>query len=342
MKIGIDISQTVFEGTGTAVYTKNLVENLLKVDPKNQYCFFGASLRRRQKNFWPIPPTALEILWNQWHIMPVENFVGPIDVFHSSDWTQPPSKAKKVTTIHDLIVYKFPESSHPRIIAAQKRRLVWVKKEVDKIIAVSESTKKDIVEILKIPEEKIKVVYEAANMKAPQDKYQNGKPYILAVGTREPRKNFNRLIEAFKKIKNKDTDLLIAGKAGWGLEETSGVKILGYIPPEKLAQYYAGAQAFVYPSLYEGFGLPILEAFNCCCPVITSNISSMPEVGGKAAIYVDPLDVNDITEKINWVLSLSTAKRNEIITLGKSQTEKFSWEKCAQETIKIYEEIAGL
>lgn len=349
MKIGIDISQITYPRTGVAVYTTNLVQNLLKSG--GDYVLFGTSLRQQkafrifpQTKVFPFPPTMLEFVWNRLHTLPIENLIGPVDIFHSSDWTQPPTRAVKVTTIHDLVVYKYPETSHPYIIAVQKRRLNWVKKECDKIIAVSESTKKDIVETLHIPANKVKVIYEATDMKKGFIKKQM-KPYILVVGTQEPRKNINRLIEAFQKIKTKDIDLVIVGKYGWGPStslrvKSEKIKLLGYVPNEKLADLYTNASAFVFPSLYEGFGIPVLEAFNCDCPVITSNISSMPEVGGKAAIYVDPENVNDIAEKIDFVLSLSSDKRVEVVKAGRQQAEKFSWEKTAAETRKVYEELA--
>lgn len=350
MKVGIDISQIVF-GTGVSVYTSNLVTNLLNIDKINQYVFFGSSLRRQKEiqNFtkgfdcrtFPIPPTVLEIIWNQLHVVPTEWFVGITDVFHTSDWTEPPSKAKKVTTIHDLIVYKFPKSSHPSIIAAQKRKLEWVKKEEAAIIAVSQATKNDIVEILKIDEKKIRVIYEAASpIFTKSTKKYEGKPYILAVGTREPRKNLERLVKAFESLKLKDFDLVIAGKFGWGPSTTlrvkQSVKLLGYASQEQLVDLYSNALCFVYPSLYEGFGIPILEAFQCGCPVITSDISSMPEVGGRAAFYVDPLSISDIAEKIESVIGLTASKRKILIDRGFAQAQKFSWEKTAIETRDLY------
>lgn len=349
MKVGIDISQVAFPGTGVAMYTAKLVEHLLKAG--GDYLLFGSSLRQQkafkmfpQTKVFPFPPTVMEFVWNRLHTLPIETLIGKVDVFHSSDWTQPPTKAKKVTTIHDLIVYKYPETSHPYIVAAQKRRLGWVEKECDGIIAVSESTKNDITKLLNIPPEKITVVYEATNMKKGPVRKQ-GKPYILAVGTQEPRKNIGRLIQAFQKIKNKDIDLVIVGKYGWGPStslrvKNEKVKLLGYVPNEELAGLYTNATVFVYPSLYEGFGIPVLEAFNCDCPVVTSNISSLPEVGGRAAVYVDPLNVDDIAEKIDFVLSLSSSRRTEIIKAGRDQASKFSWEKAAAETKKIYEELA--
>ena len=175
MKIGIDISQIVHEGTGVATYVRRMVESLLKVDKKNQYVLFGASMRRRGEfqAFYttlprervrlvttPTPPTLLAILWNRFHIMPIEKFIGPVDVFWSSDWTQPPLRyAKGVTTIHDLIALKFPAQTDARIVATHKRRLAWVAKECIAIFCDSESTKKDVIEFLGIPKEKLHVVY---------------------------------------------------------------------------------------------------------------------------------------------------------------------------------------
>lgn len=319
MKVGIDISQTVFLGTGVAVYTQNLILNLLRIDKKNNYVFFGSSLRQHRKGFWPIPPTILEILWNQFHVFPVENFIGNIDVFHSSDWTQPPTKAKKVTTIHDLVVYKYPESLHPQIVAVQRRRLEWVKKECDLIIAVSQNTKKDIIEILKIPEEKIKVIYEAANPIF-RPVIKKTKPYVLGMGAPNSRKNIEKLKAAVR---------------GLNLESIE-LKIVNNVSMENLVELYSNALCFVYPSLYEGFGIPILEAFNCGCPVITSNISSMPEVGGDAAVYADPLNINDLADKIKFVLKTD---REKFAKKGFAQAKKFSWEKTAKETIKAYESL---
>lgn len=184
MKIGIDISQIAYEGTGVANYVRNLVENLLKIDKKNEYILFFASLRkkiqnsRRLQSLWRrtakfkiqncnvkfkifrFPPKLLDFLWNRLHIFPIEWFVGDVDVFVTSDWTEPPAKkAKKVTILYDLIVYKHPEETDKKIVAVQKRKLKWVKKESAKIICISQATKKDAIKILEIPEKRLKVVY---------------------------------------------------------------------------------------------------------------------------------------------------------------------------------------
>lgn len=186
MRIGIDISQLAFEKTGVANYLRSLVLEMIKQDNGNDYVLFYSSLRKELHNSFisrltssrvkiktfKFPPTLLDLLWNKLHIFPIEWFIGPVDIFISSDWVQPPSKAKKVTILYDLIVYKYPEETHnqtkfsfksflisPNIVASQKRRLEWVKKEVDKILCISEATKRDAVEILGIPEMKLEVIY---------------------------------------------------------------------------------------------------------------------------------------------------------------------------------------
>jgi len=173
MKIGIDISQVAYEKTGVAKYVRNLVENLIKIDKDNEYVLFFASFRRKIQNskfkiqnnnvklkIFKIPPTLLDILWNRLHILPIEWLIGPVDVFITSDWTEPPAKkAKKVTILYDLIVYKHPQETAKKIVEVQKRKLKWVKKESEVIICISEATKKDAMEILGIEEKRLKVAH---------------------------------------------------------------------------------------------------------------------------------------------------------------------------------------
>ena len=186
MKIGIDISQLAFENTGVANFLSKLVSSLIENDSKNQYVLFFSSLRKNFKfqisNFksnsniqikkFRIPPTILNILWNKLHIFPIENFIGDVDVFITSDWTEPPSKrAKKATIIYDLIVYKYPEETHnqteinpfklivsPNIVSSQKQKLKWVKKESSKILCISEATKKDAQDLLGIESKRLEVI----------------------------------------------------------------------------------------------------------------------------------------------------------------------------------------
>ena len=171
MRIGIDISQLAYERTGVANYLKKLVEGLALVDKQNEYILFYSSLRRplprlKIKNprfkikAYKFPPTFLERLWNKFHRFPIENFIGDVDVFITSDWVEPPSKkAKKATILYDLISYKYPAETHPRIVEVQKRKISWARKETNLFLAISESAKQDAIDILGIEKSKIKVIY---------------------------------------------------------------------------------------------------------------------------------------------------------------------------------------
>lgn len=175
MKIGIDISQVAYEGTGVATFIERLVENLLKADNENEYVLFFSSLRKivhnskfkvqsRSSKFkiksFRIPLTILELLWNKLHILPIEWLIGDVDVFITSDWTEPPTlKAKKATILYDLIVYKYPNETDRKIVEVQKRKLEWVKKESDLIFCISKSTARDAEEILQMPKGKLKILY---------------------------------------------------------------------------------------------------------------------------------------------------------------------------------------
>lgn len=178
MRIGIDISQLAYEQTGVANYLSELVNELLSIDKKNKYVLFYSSLRREFKSplhilsnpnvtvkKFKFPPTVLDILWNRLHILPIEDLMGDIDIFISSDWTQPPTRKAKIATIlYDMIVYKHPEETDSRIVQTQKRRLKWVKKECDLILCISEATKKDAREILGIDEKRLKIAYPGVRL----------------------------------------------------------------------------------------------------------------------------------------------------------------------------------
>ena len=221
-------------------------------------------------------------------------------------WKKP--KCKLIITVHDLTPLIFPQYHNWR------RRIffgLFLKHTIsisDAIIVDSQSTKKDVATFFSTPENKLNVVHLASNMKAKHaqlpSKYGIEGDYLLYVGTVEPRKNLLRLIEAFNQLDQK-LKLVIVGVSGWdnkAVYKTKNPNIIftGYVPEEDLPVFYCNAKLFVYPSLYEGFGFPILEAMNCGCPVITSNISSMPEVAGDAALLVDPCNVGEIKSAVRW------------------------------------------
>jgi hypothetical protein len=174
MRIGIDISQLAYQNTGVANYLRSLVSSLIKLDKENEYILFFSSLRKTLDSsfineltgsrvsfkYAKLPPSLLDLLWNKLHVLPIEHLVGDVDVFITSDWTEPPTKkAKKMTILYDLIVYKYPEETAAKIVETQQRKLAWVKKETDRILCISEATKKDAMEILGIEERKLQVVY---------------------------------------------------------------------------------------------------------------------------------------------------------------------------------------
>jgi len=232
----------------------------------------------------------------------------------------------------------------------------WTKYSVKRakmILTISEASKRDIMRIYDIAQEKIVVTYPGLkktyslnNMELLEKKYHISGDYILFVGTLQPRKNIEKLIEGFSNVvkKHPKLTLVVVGKHGWlyedilkapkkyGIEEK--VKFISFVPDQDLASFYKQALCYVLPSLYEGFGLPVLEAMAYDCPVITSNISSLPEAGGDAALYVDPKNVDDIAEKILMLVE-NPSLRRELIEKGKKQIKKFSWEKCAKETLEV-------
>lgn len=360
MKIAIDISQAIY-GTGVSVYTKNLAASLIKLFPEDEYVLFGGSLRRKHElidlakklkgtpKIYPFPPTLMDFVWNSLHILPVEKLIGPVDLIHTSDWTEPPSNLPKVTTVHDLIPFKFPQTTTESIRNTHKKRLAWVMRESSKIIAVSRATKEDLVSILKVPEEKIVVIPEGVEDRySPQSidiqeiikkRYKIDEDFIFTLSTLEPRKNQARLIKAFQLVKKDfpNLQLIIGGRTGWGEipKEVEGVSLPGYIPDSDLPGLYSACLAFVLPSIYEGFGLPPLQAMACGAPVAVSNISSLPEVVEDAGVLFDPESVESIAAGIIEAVK----NRSELKKKSLAQAAKFTWEKTAKETHRVYQQI---
>ncbi|MGI6278863.1 MAG: glycosyltransferase family 4 protein [Patescibacteria group bacterium] len=366
MKIAIDVSQAVY-GTGVSNYIKNLVINLLALDKKNHYFLFAGTLREQEKltsffsqlkgNNWeskitPLSPHLANFFWNRLHILSLETITGPVDVYLSSDWAQAPTKeAKTLTIIYDLIPWLYPETLHSKIINTHQKRMSWVKKEVSQIVAISNSTKKDLAKIVGFDKRKISVVYPGLdkNKFYPQnqkkiaqvkEKYQLDN-YILGLGTQEPRKNFKQVILAFEKLNQNRLQLAIVGKYGWGEKisnQNKKIKTLGYVPDQDLAPLYSGAKAFIYPSLYEGFGMPIVEAQACGCPVITSDTSSMPEAAGEGAVLVNPRKNRQIVQALEKIINNQSFTK-KLIKKGRENANRFSWKDSAQKILEVIKSL---
>jgi len=265
-------------------------------------------------------------------------------------------KGKKILTVHDLAyylpeynAYKFLDNFYMKFMIKSSCR------RADKIIAISKNTKKDIIQILKINKEKIKVVYEASDEKfkrlnkkdlAELKKKYDLTRFIFYSGSISPRKNIKRLIKAFEIIKNKlNLDLIITGNKLWKnkkemalIKQNPKIKVLGNVSDQDLVALYNLAEVYVYPSLYEGFGLPILEAQACGCPVITSNKSSLPEVGGHSVVYINPLKTEEMSKAIEKVVSNKKLREN-LIKKGYKNIKRFSWDKTAKEVLDLIKNV---
>lgn len=289
-----------------------------------------------------------------------------VDVFHTSDVVNCGLPgAKNVTTIHDLTAVLFPQYHTQQVRETLAEKFRFAQTRADAVICVSESARRDAVEHLGLDPARVHVVHNGvdpafrplppARVEAalrPLGLTQQG--YILHVGTIEPRKNLVRLVQAYHRLCQRVPDvprLVLAGMQGWlyedvpaevealGLEER--VVLLGRVAGELLPALYNGARCFVYPSLYEGFGLPVLEAMACGVPVVTSNSSSLPEVAGDAAILVDPYDVMGIAEAVEQVL-MDDDRVTTLRERGLERAARFTWEATARETLKVYEKLQGV
>jgi glycosyltransferase involved in cell wall biosynthesis len=327
----------------------------------------------KENENWRYNVLTPQKFWTQWRL-PLDLYLQQPrpDVFFSPTHYAPRfSPIPTTISVMDLSYLYFPELFKKTDLYQLRNWTSYSLKNAKKVLTISNSTKFDIIKEYKIAENKIKVIYPGIkpatnyseqNMNILKTKYNITGDYILFVGTLQPRKNINRLIEAFsqiipersdnKEVKShtKNLQLIIIGKKGWMYEEIlkkpkelnieNKVKFLDFVPDEDLAVFYKNAVCYVLPSLYEGFGLPILEAMQHDCPVITSNISSLPEAGGDAALYVNPKDINDISLKIKQLISDINLRRS-LIQKGKKQITKFNWEKTARETLKTLEAVTG-
>ena len=361
MKIAIDISQSIY-GTGVSVYTKELVKNLIELYPKSEFVLFGGSLRRYKElesitkklggtpKIYPFPPSVMDFIWNSLHIYPIEKLTGQFDIFHSSDWTEPPSKLPKVTTVHDLVAFKYPQTTTNKIRLAHKKKLAWVIRESKRIIAVSESTKNDLIDILRVPKDKIVVIPEGVEDRVqPQPieiqeivkrRYKTGENFIFALSTLEPRKNLDGLIKAYQIVRKvyPELNLVIGGmkrEDSQDIADDPQIITTGYIPTPDLPALYSACTVFAHCAFYEGFGLSPLQAMACGASVAVSNTSSIPEVVGKAGSYFDPYEPKSIAEGIITAIK----DRAKMRPIALAQSQKFTFSQAAKKTYAVYEEV---
>lgn len=387
MRIGIDARTILNPEKGDAIgvghYTYQLIRHLLDIDKENEYVIFF-DFRVREKDvkkftrpnvkikFYPFSDYKKYLPGAYNEILGTATLVREhLDFVHA---TSPMSRipvsyrGKTVVTFHDLAMYKVPEVFPKIKRTAAKATMSLMASHADRIIAVSESTKKDIQEIFKYPQEKISVIHSGFDKRLFEESKESREKvlekygisvndkYILFLGTIEPIKNITRLLQAFKMFKEKCEKnggkcahkLVLAGKNGWLASEYKQIAkdlgilkdiiFTGYIVGDELVPLFHNADFFVMPSLYEGFGMTVLEAFATGTPAIVSKVSSIPEVAGDAAYFIDPMSTQSIADAMEKFAADENLK-NEYRAKGKIQLEKFNWEKCASQTLDVYKSL---
>lgn len=372
MIIGIDGNEAnVSERVGIGEYAYEILREFHDLRFKNNDLRFLIYLKTKPLSHMP-PPTSNftykiikpKKMWTQF-ALPISLFLGkkPDVFFTPSHYAPRFSPVSTVISVMDLSFIHFPELFAKKDLFQLKNWTSYSVKNAKKVLTISEFSKNDIINkyqkdekdvivtypgIKEVDSLKVRNFYKVLSMDELNKKFGINKDYILFVGTLQPRKNIERLIEAFSKL-DKDMLLIIVGKKGWLYEDilkapekfgiSDKVKFLDFVPDNELSSLYKNAVCFVLPSLYEGFGLPVLEAMKFGTPVVISNVSSLPEAGGDAAMYFNPEDSDDIAKTIKKVVE-DKSLREEMIKKGFIQVKKFSWAKTARKTLDVLQELS--
>jgi len=376
MRIAFDVSYIQKNRAGIGRHALQLIKSLLQVDRHNEYVLHGWSLgldvdlisRLQTHNSHlstaRIPGDVKRLYWNRLRTPSIETFVGNVQIFHSTDPFLPPTKnAKAICTVHDLAYKRFPEMFEPRVPSWDK----YVQRSVhsaDAIIVPSQQTKSDLIEMLQVSTERVHIVQppvdecfsstkNISENEIVKQKFQLTKPFILFVGTFEPRKNISAIVKGFEQVQEEsrpDVDLVLVGKQGWLYDETlrtinsspvkSHIHYLEYVSDNELASLYRQALCFVYPSLYEGYGFPILEAMASGVPIITSNTSSLRELADGVALLVDPRSIQDIAEAMTMLIT-NEVRRVEMRQRGLHIIQQFTADAAAKKVLDIYTSLAS-
>lgn len=366
----IDVSAAVHSRAGLGRYAESLARTLVRQIPGHFALFHnqGGDLRELV-SLEQVPSRSVPLGYKPWRMavwlgqlagMGFDRLLPDAELYHATEHLLMPLRGiSTVLTVHDLIFKLFPQHHKRLNYWFLNAAMPLFVRRADAIITISKSSKRDLIEHYGTPAEKITVVYEAAaahfQPASPHlidhvcREYQLPDRFLLAVGTIEPRKNLSRLLEALVRLRVDDPDLhlVVVGTHGWlykkffqriealGLQGI--VHLPGYVLDADLPVIYSAAEVLVMASVYEGFGLPVLEAMACGTPVVSSHASSLPEIGDDAACYFDPMNVDDMTATLSRVLA-DEELRAEMARAGLKQATKFSWERAARETLAVYEE----
>jgi glycosyltransferase involved in cell wall biosynthesis len=367
MRIGVEASSYYKNIAGTGVYIRSIIEILLRKKENKEIILFsngrqsGLDLAKKRNMFKRLFNALKDIIWVQIGL-PYNLIKNNIDILFCPAYIAPVlSPRPTVVTIHDASFLRYPNTCDKLFRLYLKILLPFIKRRVDVILTDSFFSKDEIIALLKVPPERVQVVYcgcsknfivinDMIAIDNIRTKYNLPKNFILHVGTLEPRKNITALVLAFNLLKKKELiehKLIICGSRGWyydgiynkvrELKLEKEVVFTGYIPDDDLPFLYNMADVFVFPSLYEGFGLPVLEAMACGCSVVTSSVSSLPEVVGNAGILVDPLNIDEMAEGILRIINDKSLKE-DLIRKGIERVKMFSWENTAKQILDIFEE----
>lgn len=355
--MGLNVSSAHGRFAGIANYAFWLSWHLPRVAPNEEWIFFGpeseAFQERTGVKVVPRVPGTNRILWEQ-TMLPIAAWRARLDLLHGADFSRPVKYGRPtINTIHDLSPYasRFFFSGAKRIY---KRNLIsFTVRASDAIITVSEFSRRELLHRFPFLAGRVFAVHLGVEPTPEASPAKADRPFLLFVGTMEHRKNVTTLIRAFRILSGRRRlphRLVLVGKPGHGwdaihaaLEQrpsSDDIEILGYVTAEHLAELYQSADLFVYPSLYEGFGLPLLEAMAVGTPVVSSSAASLPEVGGDAAVYFDPLNVEELADAIERVLD-SSSLRGELRAKGLKRAAGFTWEECARKHVEVYRNVLG-
>jgi glycosyltransferase involved in cell wall biosynthesis len=367
VRIAIDARKLRDYGIGT--YIRNLLRHLARLDPATEFVVIcreadAPFVAELGENFRAVPQGAGAYSVREQIAVPMDLRREQVDLFHAPHYVLPPlTPCRSVVTIHDCIHLRFPQYLPNRLGYAYARSSMWVATHRSaRILTVSEASKRDILRYFRVPDSKIAVIYNAIDERfheePPADevmrvreRYQLNDPFVLYAGNIKPHKNLERLIEAFHVIRRGDLEhvkLLIIGdeiskyatlrRTVHRYKLHKHVRFFGFVPDATLAILYRLARVFVFPSLYEGFGLPPLEAMASGTPVITSNVSSLPEVVGDAAMLIDPYDADAIAGAMRRVMA-DDRLREDMRERGLARAREFSWERSIRRVREIYDEV---
>jgi glycosyltransferase involved in cell wall biosynthesis len=356
MRIVFDVSPLSHERTGVNNYLRGSLRGLLEAAPAEEIVAFAptslhgpAAIRDAlagvdvELRLLPLPAShAVRTAWSLARRPAAERWLGAFDALHFSDWLFPPQRAGvRATTIHDIVPHHHPEWTTSRTVAMHERKYRNAARTCDVIFANSAFTADDFSDVYAFPRERMLVAHPGIGEEFTADGQASdlGLPYVLTVATLEPRKNLETLVRAFELLADDGLVLAVAGGAGWGTQpqlDKRGIVRLGRVTDDELARLYRGAAAVVYPSRFEGFGMPITEAMACGAPVVASAHPSLDEAAGAAALRADPEDAEAIADAIGNAIS----RRDELRTLGLAHAATFSWRRTGEVFVEGYRRFA--